>query len=246
MRTQTARTRLKDNVDRFSQDVSGNSGYAYTTNEQFSSTIANQRLTRATLDLLSEGIKTVLDVGCGDGTYTNDLPNARPDLAFSGFDASETAVSRASKVYPDIRFWVDNVLQPSATSGMHFDVAIIRGLLHHTADPALAIANMAQLAKSLIIIEPNGNNPVLKGIEKLSTYHREHEERSFFPWRLAHWCRQAGCEIDSLDYAGFVPFFCPDNFARVLYAAQPYLEQVPVVRQVFSAVSIIKCSQPKL
>ncbi len=245
MTTQTAHTRLKNNVDKFSQDVAGNSGYAYTTNKKFSSTVANQRLTEATLHRLAKDIKTVLDVGCGDGTYTDALQVARPDIVFCGFDASETAVMRASKLYPNIRFWADNVLQPLATSGAHFDVAIIRGLLHHTADPALAIANMAQLAKSLIIIEPNGNNPVLKGIEKLSSYHRGHEERSFLPWRLMRWCRQAGCKIDSLDYAGFVPFFCPDNFARAMHVAQPYLERVPVVRQVFSAVSIIKCSRPE-
>ena len=39
----------------------------------------------------------------------------------------------------------------------------------------------------MFVIEPNGYNPVLKVLEKVSRYHIEHEERSFFPATLHAW-----------------------------------------------------------
>lgn len=45
--------------------------------------------------------------------------------------------------------------------------------------PAKAIYAARSWADAMLIIEPNGTNPVLKIIGKASKYHREHGERSF-------------------------------------------------------------------
>ena len=62
----------------FDRDVALNEGYRYTTNAPLSSRLANDRLTDATLDLVPLAGRSLIDVGCGDGTYTADL--AREDL----------------------------------------------------------------------------------------------------------------------------------------------------------------------
>jgi hypothetical protein len=91
----------------------------------------------------------------------------------------------------------------------------------------------------LLIIEPNGNNPILKLIEKMSPYHREHEERSFSSRTLARWCREAGCPATSISFIGFVPFFFPTLPAKIIHFFQPFLERVPLLCRFFGAQVVI-------
>ena len=234
---------LKDNVNSFNRDVLENKGYVYTTNNRFSSIVANQRQTEATIKAIDPESKKILDIGCGDGVYTAKLKAAFPSIAFTGLDPAVEAIRNAEKEYAGISLLVGNALDTATLQQETYDIGIFRGVLHHTSDPALAIKNMAKHAEKLIIIEPNGNNLILKIIEKVSKYHRDHEERSFFPSVLQRWCEEAGYEIQSLDYAGFVPFFFPTLPAKIIYALQPFLETIPVLRNLFSAVSIIQCKK---
>jgi hypothetical protein len=91
----------------------------------------------------------------------------------------------------------------------------------------------------VLSIEPNGNNPILKLIEKLSPYHREHEEQSFSARALRRWSKDAGGEILSLEYVGFIPFFFPTLPAKVIHRVQPGLEQVPLLRDVVSGQIVL-------
>ncbi len=231
---------LKKNVDAFNRDVRKGQGYRYTTQAAYSSIVANRRMTEATLAYLPAKAQTLLDIGCGDGTYSHDLAAARPGLQVTGLDAAEEAVAVAQKKYPALSFQVADAAQPFIL-GRKFHVGVIRGLLHHTSAPNQVIRQAAQAADRLIILEPNGNNPVLKLVEKLSPYHREHEERSFSAGLLRRWCHEAGLKILKTDYIGFVPFFFPEYLARILYFVQPFLEKVPFVRECFTAQIVLVC-----
>jgi len=134
---------------------------------------------------------------------------------------------------------IDSVEQ--YTKGKRFEVGVIRGVLHHVSDPRLALVNSAKIADCIIIMEPNGNNPILKLIEKISPYHRKHEERSFSAKLLARWCRVAGFKIDYLNYIGFVPFFFPTFLTKVIYFFQPFLEKIYLLKKYFGAQIIIRC-----
>jgi trans-aconitate methyltransferase len=61
------------------------------------------------LTLKSYGIKSVLEVGCGLGKFTNYIHAQLPDIKIVGMDISETAVKKAKLSYPDIEFVTDNL-----------------------------------------------------------------------------------------------------------------------------------------
>jgi len=233
----------KKNVAEFNNDVKTNDGYLYTTNPTFSSLIANKRMSEAISKHLGLH-RTMVDIGCGDGVYTNEIKRTFPLLEVEGFDPAEDAIALAQKKYPKITFRAINILQEDIERATRkFDVGILRGVLHHLSDQELAIHNAFKIAETLIIMEPNGNNPILKIIEKVSPYHRTHEEQSFTFWQLKKWCEGAGGKVVSHEYVGFVPFFCPTFFARVAYFFQPLLEKIPLVKEFLSAQIVLVCKK---
>jgi SAM-dependent methyltransferase len=234
---------VKNNVNVFNKDVELNQGYKYTTNAPFSAVVANKRLTKATLDNLPSNVKTLIDIGCGDGTYTNELKLIRKDLTFAGTDPAEKAIDHAKQNYPDIDFFISNILVTKSFVNKHFDIAVMRGVLHHLSDQEKAIRNTLLLADNMLIIEPNGNNPILKYIEKHSLYHIEHEEQSFTTQKLINWCKDAGWQVSFIKYVGYVPYFFPTFLSKTIYLFQPFLEKIPLFRFFFSAQIIILCKK---
>jgi len=234
---------LKKNVQEFNRNVQENGGFLYTTNAQFSSYVANKRISEEIYRFIKPSYRTLVDIGCGDGAYTNEIKKNFPHLDVHGFDPAAQAIQGAQLKYPDVHFEAVNLLDDTLDlPRKKYDVGVIRGVLHHLADQQQAITNAFKLADNLIIMEPNGNNPILKVIEKTSQYHIEHEEQSFFEWTLKKWINNAGGKIDHWSYVGYVPFFFPTKPAKWIYRLQPFLEKIPVLKHVFSAQFIIACS----
>lgn len=205
-----------------------------------------KRISDEIFKLIKPHYKSLVDIGCCDGMYTNNIKENFPHLDVHGFDPADSAIQIASKKYPTVKFETINLLDDQLpVPAKKYDVAVIRGVLHHLSDQQKAITNAFRFADNLIIMEPNGNNPLLKVIEKTSKYHIEHEEQSFYEWNLKRWIRNAGGQIDSWNYVGYVPFFFPTGPAKVIYFFQPFMEKIPVVKHVFSAQFIISCSQKK-
>jgi len=207
----------------FDRDVELNEGYRYTTNAPLSSRLANDRLTDATLDLVPLSGRSLIDVGCGDGTYTADLARRGSPSAVIGIDPSPRAVEAAGRRHPGLRFEVGDAAWLEATPD-RFDVAVARGVLHHADDPARLVRAIGRVAGTLVVIEPNGWNPVLKVIERASAYHRAHGERSWRSSVIDGWLREAGFQPVTRIYAGLVPFFCPAPVARLLKRLEPLVE----------------------
>lgn len=229
------------NILEFNKDVQDNQGYRYTRTDRLSCHLANQRLSRIVTDMVSLENKRVIDVGCGDGTYTMEFLAQSPAYVL-GVDAAKTAIDSAMKESvgsKNIEFRVMSAYDLDHI-GEKFDVAVVRGLLHHLYDAKDAIASVSRVADEAIIIEPNGYNPVLKVIERVSRYHRQHEEKSFAPPRLDRWIKDCGGRILKSAYCGLVPFFCPDVMARLLKATEPLVESLPLVRASSCAVYVVK------
>ena len=228
---------VKGNVSRFDDDVRLTGSYAYTAGK-LSSQYANARISQSIADIYSFESKRILDLGCGDGAYSVEFLalGAREVL---GVDPAVAAVEAARKkalregVADKLRFEVGNIYDPNLLHGQQpFDCVVLRGVLHHLPDPEKAVACAASLAKSMIILEPNGYNPVLKILERVSKYHIEHEEQSFYSVTLTSWVRRAGFHIQEARFINLVPMFSPDWMARLCKRLGYVVERIPIVRAV--------------
>lgn len=231
-------------VDSFERDVLHTGGYAYTTGRRLSSSLANARMTAASLAAAAWREQRVVDLGCGDGTYTAELLELGEPASIHGIDPSPAAVLAAQKRVDDPRltFAVGSAYEVPAGDG-EFDVAYLRGVLHHTERPFDVLAEALRVAPLIVVVEPNGYNAGLKVLERVSTYHREHGETSYSPRRLDRWVTELGATVLTRDFIGFVPMFSSDRYARVAKRLEPWLERRRCVREatcaqyVFSAAA---------
>ena len=116
-------------------------------------TEARQSFLRAILPHLKQGLdlRTALDVGCGVGYFSAFLK----DLGFqvTGVDGRAENVAEARSRFPDIRFHVSNVEDPSVAKLGQFDLVLCFGLLYHLENPFAAIRNLYALTAKVLLIE---------------------------------------------------------------------------------------------
>src|SRR3989344_4294155 len=83
------------NIKSFDKDTRNMGGYVYTKNNRLSSYIANFHQTETTLNLVNIKGKSVIDIGCGDGAYTQEWYRlGKPKYIFA-FDPSKDAIKSA-------------------------------------------------------------------------------------------------------------------------------------------------------
>ena len=228
---------VKENVQRFNDDVRRTGSYAYTAGRK-SSRLANARISEGIRNIFEYKDRRILDLGCGDGTYSLDFVEfgAREVL---GIDPAESAVEAArgraanAGLTEKVRFEVGNIYDADiASKEGRFDCVVFRGVLHHLQDPPKALACAASLTDAMIVLEPNGYNPVLKILESFSAYHLQHEEQSFFPVKLIEWINATGLRVQMVRYLNLVPMFCPDWLATMCKAVEAGVERTPVLSKV--------------
>jgi SAM-dependent methyltransferase len=234
---ETAKKTLERNIDAFNTDIDRFEGYVYTSVDRWSTKYATSKQAEAVIEMLARNFPRparIADVGCGDGTFTIQMAQRLGPSAIRGIEPAAKAVEAARHRIPtnlmsSVSFEVGNIYD-FASKGE--DVAVLRGVLHHLDQPQAAIANLAQQFKAVMIMEPNGYNPVMKLIEKTSSYHRQHDEKSFSPVVLNRWFRSQGMSLVEQNYFCVVPYFCPTPIAKLLRLVEPAFEAMPVIRQI--------------
>ena len=149
-----------------------------------------------------------------------------------GVDAAASAIESAKRRaagHDSVDFEVVDIYSLPEPDEL-FDVAVVRGMLHHLYDAPAAIERISRVAREVVVVEPNGYNPILKIIEKVSPYHVEHEEKSYAPARLDSWFQRCGGEVVGREYIGLVPIFSPDWLATVCKALEPLVERIPLLK----------------
>jgi len=235
---------LERNIAAFDADTALHGGYIYTAIDRWSSRYATGRQTDELLRMLSENFSRsvrLVDIGCGDGTFTLEIAERfRPSMV-RGVDPAANAVAAARARIPErlsgnISFEMGDIYSVEAQGE---SLAIVRGVLHHLDRAQDAIAQLARQFKSVLVLEPNGYNPGLKVIEKMSAYHRRHDEKSYWPPALNRWFGQAGFSVVAQKFFCLVPYFCPTAAARILKYAEPAVEGLPVARHIACGTNLV-------
>jgi len=235
---------LERNVEVFNADTAAHGGYVYTAVDRWSSRHATGRQTEELVGMLAENFPPavrMVDIGCGDGTFTLEIAERFGPAAIRGIDPAGKAVDAARARIPpglsrSVSFEVGSIY---GVQNKGESVAVVRGVLHHLDRPRVAIAQLAREFAAVIAVEPNGYNPVMKIIEKASGYHRQHDEKSFWPPRLNRWFRQEGYWVVAQKFFCLVPYFCPTLAAKTLGKAEPAIESLPVVRQICCGTNLV-------
>lgn len=226
------------NISAFNVDTETHGGYVYTAVDRWSSRVATLRQTDEIISVLEANFPRsvrIADIGCGDGTFTVEIAERFGPQSIRGVDPAAAAIHVATQRIPAalshvISYEVGSIYDVEAKAGE--SVAVVRGVLHHLDNPKAAIAQLARHFPAIVVLEPNGYNPVLKVIEKTSAYHREHDEKSYWPPALNRWFEQNGYAVAVQKSFSLVPYFCPTPVAKALKAVEPLFEAAPVVRQV--------------
>ena len=233
-------SRKSENFEVFNRDIEKNQGYLYTTNTGLSSRLATRNSVESVMTAGQFRGRSLVDIGCGDGHYSFQYWDATQPRSFTGVDAAARAIELANEKRGErmMRFLAgDSHNLPFGND--QFEVALLQAMLHHDDDPLRTIREAFRVAPEVVIHEPNGCNLGLKVIEKLSPYHREHAEKSYTHWQMRRWIEQAGGEVVSCTFTGFVPMFCPAWIAKLTKALEPLVEGVPLLNTAGCAVYTI-------
>ncbi len=228
------------NIAVFNRDAASNEGYLYTTNIRLSSRMATRRTADIIVGLERFAGRRVLDVGCGDGSFTRQFWDRGRPKEMAGIDPAPNAiaVANANKGERPIHFETGDAHHLRFADNS-FDLALVQSVLHHDDDPRDIIREAFRVAPEVLVHEPNGSNPGLKMIERISPYHREHNEKSYSMERVARWAEECGARVMRQQYAGFVPMFSPAWLARAMKVVEPLVERVPIMRKYGCAVYVV-------
>lgn len=238
------------NIDEHNKDVEDTGHYLYSDPHCLSASTSIKRIQETLADLILTHVAgdqngkrapklSILDVGCGDGISTIDIAKRVKPTRMLGIEPAQAAIAAAKKnnTLKNVDFKVGDAYKITFKKG-EFDIVMIRSVLHHLYQPERAIHHVAPFGRYILIMEPNGYNPLLKIIEKISPYHRAHEERSFFPPTVHKWVRKQGFELVESRYINLVPTFAPSWSVPIFKALEPVVEALPVVKHLLCAQNV--------
>lgn len=103
--------------------------------------------------VLARPVRTVLDVGCGEGQWRAALKKHRPRLSYTGVDPSEYVVARYGQ-RRNIRLGAFGQLAKLSLEGP-FDLVVCCGMLNYISSDALAegLGSVASLTGGLAFLE---------------------------------------------------------------------------------------------
>jgi SAM-dependent methyltransferase len=166
----------------------------------------------------------ILDLGCGDGAFTNQIlaPRYR---SVEGIDVSEPAIRRAqAESRSNATYRAVDMVTFDYDSLPRYDAAFLMGILHHVkaATPDI-VRVMARRTSKMIVLEPNGNHLLRKALEFTPSY-RDAGEDSFRAKNLMKIFAAAGWKTVVWRRLNLFPNFTPSFIYRSLAPIEPFVE----------------------
>lgn len=167
----------------------------------------------------------ILELGCGDGEFAEYVLSPQFKL-IDAYDQSVSAIERARS-----RSKANNVLYHGADLTTHdfeqnsqWDGAFCIGFLHHVkAFVPSIVARLAKVTPKVVVLEPNGDNIIRKGLEWLPSYQNAGED-SFRLQKLIHIFAENRYQPIIIRRIVFVPSFCPQALFQLFKKVEKIVE----------------------
>lgn len=161
----------------------------------------SRHLRRLLITLLKQiTFRSLLDVGCGQGSFLLELQKTFPGVEFHGTDFSSSAIQIAKKRIKNCEFSVMDITSESINR--KFDVVICSEVLEHIENDIAAIKNLQNMTGDyLIISSPQGR---MRKFEEKSVGH----VRNYAKGELVTKLESVGLEPIKVIEWGF-PFYSP-------------------------------------
>jgi SAM-dependent methyltransferase len=169
----------------------------------------------------------VLELGCGDGGFAARVL-APVYRRVDAMDKSRAAIDRAlARGAPGhVRFVAVDVTVHPYAEDEHWDGAFLMGFLHHIKRHAQGVVSrLSRVAARVVVLEPNGNNPLRKLLERLPS-NRQAGEESFGLDELRAIFEACGYRLAMQSSINLFPPFTPD----VLFTPVRTLERLVEAR----------------
>lgn len=113
--------------------------------------------------LLDRPVRTVLDIGCGEGAWREHLRRERPGIRYAGVESSEYAVERYGRAR-DIRQGSFGSLSALALDGP-YDLIVVCDVLQYVPDDQLApgLQEVARLLGGVVFLEAYAAEDSIEG-----------------------------------------------------------------------------------
>ena len=166
----------------------------------------------------------VLDLGCGDGAFANNVLATKYG-AIDGLDLSEEAIKRAELLAKEnTNYNAVDLTSFDYASLPRYDAAFLIGILHHVKSATSSIVSaLAERTDAMIVLEPNGCHLVRKLLELTRTY-REAGEDSFRRDELIEIFTTGGWIVKKYQRLNLFPNFTPAFVYHWLASLEPKIE----------------------
>lgn len=119
-------------------------------------------LSEALAPLIPANARSVLDIGCGDGTIASLIAACRPDLAVEGVEV----IPRPSCRVPCRAFDGEKLPFPDGS----FDVCLFVDVLHHTTDVTQLLREAVRVSRTCVVLkdhlsESSFDHATLRGMD---------------------------------------------------------------------------------
>jgi SAM-dependent methyltransferase len=145
-------------------------------------------------------IRSVLDVGCGEGTITHMMAELLSQAQVTGIDFSKTGIQCAAERYrrTNLRFLHD---ETSQELGNRYDLVTAFEVIEHVEDWPELLGRIAAAARQFVLLSfPTGR---MRSFERSLGHYR-----NFSVGEVEQFMAQRDYEPVAISYAGF-PFFSP-------------------------------------
>jgi len=189
--------------------------------------------------MLSSHLKpgmTVLELGCGTGSFTRELARSGADVVAIDVSPELLEMAKANCSAPNVQYQIQNAYALSYSEGA-FDSVVGSSVLHHL-EVEKALRGAYRLLKpggTIYFTEPNMLNPQIAIQKNVPWIKRKlgdsPDETAFFRWPLWRLLERTGYRDVRIDPFDFLHPKTPVALIDHVKAFGRFLEKVPVISE---------------